>query len=133
MAQSYITETKYGKIKVSRSSIARAVVDSLDDMRDKVSMSSNRGKLLREGSAAELNAVDVEAFEGNIRIRVNVIVRFGVSITETADAIAASVQKALRRILGRGPSLVTIRVRGVISKKTVAPRDLTIRRELEVQ
>ncbi|MBR6444643.1 MAG: Asp23/Gls24 family envelope stress response protein [Firmicutes bacterium] len=133
MAQSYTLKTKYGKIKVSRSAIARAVVDSLDDMRGKVSMSSNRGKLLREGSAAELNAVDVEAFEGDIRIRVNVIVRFGVSITETADAIAASVQKALRRILGRGPSLVTIRVRGVISQKNIAPRNITIRRELEVQ
>ena len=133
MAQSYTLKTKYGKIKVSRNAIARAVVDSLDDMRGKVSMSSNRGKLLREGSAAELNAVDVEAFEGDIRIRVNVIVRFGVSITKTADAIAASVQKALRRILGRGPSLVTIRVRGVISQKNIAPRNITIRRELEVQ
>ena len=133
MAQSYTIETKYGKIKVSRDAIAKIVVDSLEDLRKRLVLSTRRAKVLKTGSTAELNAVEVEAFEGDIRIMVNVIVRFGSSMTETADALADAVQKSMIRALGRGPSLVTMAVRGVISKKTVAPRKLTIRRELEVQ
>ena len=133
MAQSYTIQTKYGKIKVSRDAIAKIVVDSLGDLRKRLILSTRRGKAIKAGSAAEINAVDVEAFEGNIRINVNVIVRFGSSMTETADSLAETVQKALKRAVDRGPSLVTMAVRGVISKKTIAPRDLVIRRELEVQ
>ena len=133
MAQNYIAETKYGKIKVSRNAIAKAAVDSIDQLRDHVTLCSRRGKALRKNSAIELTAVDVEVIEGDIRIGLNVIVTFGSSLTATADALADAIGKALRRTLGRGPSSVTVTVRGVISKGTIAPRNVVLRREPEVQ
>ena len=129
MAQSYITETRYGKIKVSRNAVARAAVDSLEDIRDVVFLCNHRGKLIKKGTDAELTAVDVDAFEGDLRIKVNVIMKFGVSITVTADKIADRVQKALRLTLGRGPSSVSVVVKGVRSKN-VAARDIVIKREM---
>ena len=133
MAQSYVAETKYGKIKVGRNAIARAAVESLEELGNRVTLCSRRGKILRKHSVAELTAVDVEAIEGDIRLTVYVIVRFGLSITKTADAIVDAIRKDVRRMLGRSPSVITVRVRGVISKGVVAPRDITIKRELEVQ
>ncbi len=133
MAQNYTVATKYGKITVSRNAIAKAAVDSLEDMGSRVSLCSRRGKILRKNGAAEFAAVEVESIQGDIRLTVNVIIRFGISITKTADDIVRSVQEAVRRILGKGPSVITVMVRGVISQEKVAPRNLTIRRELEVQ
>ena len=133
MAQNYTVATKYGKITVSRNAIAKAAVDSLEDMGSRVILCSRRGKILKKNGAAEFAAVEVESIQGDIRLTVNVIVKFGISITKTADDIAGSISEAVRRTLGKAPSVITVMVRGVISQNKVAPRNLTIRRELEVQ
>ena len=96
MAQNYTVATKYGRITVSRNAIAKAAVDSLEDMGSRVILCSRRGKILKKNGAAEFAAVEVESIQGDIRLTINVIVKFGISITKTADDIAGSISEAVR-------------------------------------
>ena len=74
MAQNYTVTTKYGRITVSRNAIAKAAVDSLEDMGSRVILCSRRGKILKKNGAAEFAAVEVESIQGDIRLTINVIV-----------------------------------------------------------
>ena len=118
-------QTKLGDIKFSPGIINGIIVDSLADFGDDVYMMNYKGRYMDAvpGIAPKLNlyndesgGIELEETENGIKIKVYIVVRFGLSIGTLTSDIIDRISENFEKTMGEKPENVTIAVSGVFSK-----------------
>ena len=78
-------------------------------------------------SEEDFDDIDIVETGDSVRITIHIVVRFGVSISQTAEAIIDHVYREMASVLGTPPAHVTVIVTGIASKD-VAKRHLEFSR-----
>lgn len=133
MQETYLCKTYLGEIEISRSVLTRAVLDAVNAMDGQVLVTNKKGKLQSTGGrfgGDAADSIDIEVEGDNVLIRVYLIVRFGISMKQTTDALSEKIRKGIMKVTGIAPSTVILHVTGTLSKR-VAPRDIEYRTDYE--
>lgn len=124
-----ILETEMGRIELPKSVIGSIVMDVVDGFDGKVILSDSKGRVhklaYKLGAMEEANNIEIEENEDSIDLRVYVILRFGVSIKETANQLINEIRSAIKEASGITVDNVSVVIKGMISKK-VAPRNIEV-------
>lgn len=121
-----------GNIYISEHVIAQLVVEQIEAMRGRVLVATDKGKRISPVSkflgVDRTDSVEVKADEGELTIRVYVIIRIGVSISKTLDLLIENIKKRVEDSTGVVPSSVAVVVSGVLAKN-VARRNMEVRKK----
>ena len=111
-----------GDIRFSKNVITRIAEDAAEYCENNVSIFNYRGKYKPAMPGA--NIIYTETPDG-IEITVNVVIRFGASISECARKMLDYMYKAIESVMGTRPEKITIVVTGIQSRE-IARRHIEI-------
>lgn len=124
-----ILENEMGKIELPKSVIGSIVIEVVESFDGKVILSDSKGRVhklaYKLGAMEEANNIEIEGNENGIDLRVYAILRFGVSIKETANQLINELRSAIKEASGITVDNISIVVKGMMSKK-IAPRNIEV-------
>ena len=119
----YKTDTEKGSIALDRNVIARIVYDQLHTYHGKILLSNKKGKKMnlvkKMGGMDERDYMDISWGKDGLQIHLNVIIRFGTSISRITRQLEEEIRKALKETLELEQVRVTVSVTGMILSHTV--------------
>ena len=129
MSDKKTVKNQFGEITITTESIAVMLLDTLRKFSTRVFLSNKKGRLLRvKGRFENAGTDDVEvAFDdhtGRVRIRIYVIISFGISINETVNRLIYVIAENTEKMLGEKPGRVAVCVKGVRSQRKTAKRNI---------
>lgn len=118
-----------GHIDVGRHTIGRIISEAVDYFDGKIMLSSSRGKVITQGKKAgtidKTDYFDFNFADGNLEISINVVIRFGNSISKITDQFIKQIQKELSVHLEMEAYHISITITGILSKQ-LAKRNIRI-------
>lgn len=125
----YRIETSSGHVEMGRNVIGRIVAEAVDSFGGKVMLSNSKGRVLAQSK--KVGGVDktdyMEVFQGKdgLEIHINIVIRFGVSISSITGELIREIQNELVRHLGVEAAHISIMIAGILSKQ-LARRNILI-------
>ena len=116
----YQEKNQNGKIKIGRAVIEDVCALVIDSMDGKLIVSDPKGRLrkgAREAAEDETGFVKARLRAGVLDLKLFLIVRFGVSIRDTAEELVAQLRKEFPVQTGIGIGLVTVVFVGTLADK----------------
>lgn len=136
MVNIYNEENEYGKISVSESVITDIIISEMAKYNGKIWITNNKGKSVSKlyrsvgGSPAGNIQIDTRR-DGRLEIKLNIVLKFGMSIKKTTEEIMENIRKQIKIATGENPAKLTLVITGVLSKK-LARRNIEIERKYDI-
>ncbi|MGI6752459.1 MAG: Asp23/Gls24 family envelope stress response protein [Anaerovoracaceae bacterium] len=122
-------ETNFGNVHISKHVVGRIVAEAIESFDGRVMLSNSRGKILSQskktGSMDKTEYLEYSFEDERLVIKVNVVIRFGNSISKIANQLSERIQAELYRHLELEASYIGISITGVLSKQ-LARRNILI-------
>lgn len=132
MAQMYKINNEAGDISFPLTLISEIISDCVQKMKGDVFLSTSRAKLIKYGTSSESNSIITDFSDGNISVKVYVVIRFGAGIAKTTKKLMRDIETSLETFLGKKPKKVLVHVSGVISKR-IAKRNIEVSSTCETE
>lgn len=115
---SVIVRSSYGAIAVNKGVIERMIIEDMLSMGPFLMLSNKKGKPIKEKPTPIIDpdyydAVEVSEKKDEVKVKIYLVVRNGVNISETADMVFEAVEKDFDMLRLRKPSSITVKVRGI--------------------
>lgn len=121
--------TEYGTVVVTEPALRKLVDSVIENHKGRVYLTNSRGKRMNKvyKSVRGDQASDVQVFvhNGKVSICVYIIIKFGMSISETTDKLIEELRLAYNHVTGKNPWKIKIVITGVMSKK-LAKRNIEV-------
>lgn len=118
-------ETNVGQIRIHEDVMSEMIKDLFIRYDGRIWSSNPKGKILEQGDEDSWKIID---HDGSPAFRLNVVVRFGISINSAVNQFIDDLIDEYYAAFGEKPHSVAVRVNGVRSKK-VARRNILISRD----
>lgn len=119
----YRIQTESGHVDVSRNVIWRIIAEVVERFDGKIMLSNSKGKVVTQSKKAggmdRSDCLEVSEAEDGLEIHLNVVLRFGISISSVTEQMIQSIQKDFIAYLGMEAAHISIRVAGILSKQIV--------------
>ncbi|MGI6722027.1 MAG: Asp23/Gls24 family envelope stress response protein [Anaerovoracaceae bacterium] len=132
MKENSVKKTEYGNIAITRNAVGQVLMRAVEKHRHNVMLSNRKGRVI--GKITRLSGYnqidDMEIFfddDGAVSVKVYLVIRFGASITRTCVHIVDDIHSGLVSVMGREPKVVTVAVKGILSKN-LAKRNIEVSR-----
>lgn len=126
----YKLETKSGNISMEKSVIAKIIVKTVAAFSGKVFISTKTGKIIgviaKIGGMDEKSHIEINMDGKELKIKMYVVIRFGMSIKSTTDELIKDIKSNIEEMTDIKVSSVSIVVTGMISKH-LSKRNIEIR------
>jgi uncharacterized alkaline shock family protein YloU len=116
----YQEENKNGKIKIGRAVIEGVCARVIDEMDGRLIVSDPKGRLrkgAREAAEDETGFARARLRAGVLDLKLFLIVRFGVSIRETAEELVGRLREEFPKQTGIGAGLITMVFVGTLAER----------------
>lgn len=115
---SVIVRSSYGAIAVNKGVIERMIIEDMLGMESFLMLSNKKGKPIKERPTPIIDpdyydAVEVSEKKDQVKVKIYIVVKNGVNISETADKVFEAVEKNFEMLRLRKPASINIRVRGI--------------------
>ena len=119
---SVIVRNSYGAIAVNKIVIERMIIEDMLGMDSFLMLSNKKGKPIKEKPTPIIDpdyydAVEVSEKKDEVKVKIYIVVKGGINISETADKIFEAVENDFEMLRLRRPSDITVKVRGIDSDK----------------
>ena len=119
---SVIVRNSYGAIAVNKIVIERMIIEDMLSMDSILMLSNKKGRPIKEKPTPIIDpdyydAVEVSEKKDEVKVKIYIVVKSGINISETADKIFESVENDFEMLRLSRPSDITIKVRGTASDK----------------
>ncbi len=119
---SVIVRNSFGAIAVNKIVIERMIIEDMLGMDSFLMLSNKKGKPIKEKPTPIIDpdyydAVEVSEKKDQIKIKIYIVVKSGMNISEMADKIFEAVEKDFEMLRLGMPSDITVKVRGIVSDK----------------
>lgn len=135
MPENYREKTNLGDIVIPRSLIADIVVDQMRPFKNKVFLTNNKGKIpnivTRTFSAVTPSNIHINIDEKNIDIKFYVVIKFGISISQTINELIDNIKNRITANIGVAPKSVSVIVTGTMSKN-IAKRNIEVKKNYDI-
>lgn len=135
MSDYTIIKTEYGNIQVETYAIGSMIIKIVDDFHGKIHLTNKKGRRVawmnRITDAAEIDNMHISFDDGgNLEIRIYVMIRFGLSISQMTSDLLDRIDESCEKELGYKPVQTTVVVTGLLSRN-VARRNIIVSRSHE--
>jgi len=115
---SVITRNNYGAIAVNKVVIERMIIEDMLGMRDLLMLTNKKGKPIKEKPTPIIDpdyfdAVEVSEKKGEAKVKIYIVVKHGVNISETADKVIEAVESDFEMLRLEKPRSISVKVRGI--------------------
>ncbi len=117
----YKIQTELGDIAIEKSVVRKIVAECIAEFDGKVILTNHKGQ--RGSIASKIGAIDensqiiVTNKNDEIEIKLNIVIKFGTSISLVTDKIINDIKKSVKEIVGKEDVNITIIVVGIMGKK----------------
>jgi uncharacterized alkaline shock family protein YloU len=126
---SVILRNEHGAIAVNKGVLQRMIIEDLLGMPDSVILCSKKGKPIKSKSSKNLterlfdpdyfDALEVYEKRQEVRVKVFIITKFGMSISDIADRIFEKIESDFELLRIKKPGVISVNVRGVMSHQLI--------------
>ncbi len=123
------SKNEFGNIHIDKRVIEKIVKYTIKDNPEVVCLTNSKGQAVINLISANIDSylVDVrKSDEGNIMIRLYVILKFGVSIKHITHKMIKEIRQNMLESTGMMPQTIFIYIKGIKSRK-IAKRDILIK------
>ncbi len=122
---------EYGVISIDNTFLNQLIKDSLRDYEGKAWSANYKGRsqdfLVRLGTFDALSEIKASESERGIKIRIPLMVKFGLSMSTLADHVIKYIVDTLKNDLGLKIDEIEIIITGMIMSKGIAKRSVVFR------
>ncbi len=115
---SVIVRSSFGAIAVNKGVIERMIIEDILGMRSVLMLSNKKGKPIKEKPTPIIDpdyfdAVEVSEKKDEVRVKIYIVVKNGVNISEAADMVFEAVESDFDMLRLRKPSSIKVKIRGI--------------------
>lgn len=115
---SVIVRNSYGAIAVNKAVIVRMIIEDMLSMSSVLMLSTKKGKPIKEKPTPIIDpdyydAVEVSENKDQVKVKIYIVVKKNKNISETADRIFETVEKAFEMLRLDKPASISVKVRGI--------------------
>ena len=115
---SVIVRNSYGAIAVNKAVIVRMIIEDMLSMSSVLMLSTKKGKPIKEKPTPIIDpdyydAVEVSEKKDQVKVKIYIVVKKNKNISETADRIFETVEKAFEMLRLDKPASISVKVRGI--------------------
>ena len=115
---SVIVRNSYGAIAVNKGVIVRMIIEDMLSMSSVLMLSTKKGKPIKEKPTPIIDpdyydAVEVSEKKDQVKVKIYIVVKKNKNISETADRIFETVEKAFEMLRLDKPASISVKVRGI--------------------
>lgn len=127
-----ISRTDYGLIAVNNRVLYKMIVQEIIAMGDSLIPCNKKGKLIKKRPTPFIDpdlydSIEIIEEKNEFVVNVYTVIKFGLSISETCNVICDKVEKCFELLGLDTPEIITINVKGLMSKQLVR-RDIKVNR-----
>ena len=121
--------TEYGTISITENALRRLVDSVIEEHKGRVYLTNSKGKRMNKvyKSVRGDQSSDVQVYvqDGKVSICVYLIIKFGMSISETTERLIEELRQSYNHVTGKNPWKIKVVITGVMSKK-LAKRNIEV-------
>ena len=130
---SIILRNNYGAVAVNKGVMERMIIEDLLGMSDVLMLCNKKGKIIKDKHTPFIDPDYYDALEysekrNEVRIRIYIIVKKDVNISDLAERIFNTVEDDFRMLRLEKPEQISLKVKGI----TGLLADETVKRNIEV-
>ena len=115
---SVILRNQFGAIAVNKVVIERMIIEDMLGMDDLLVLSNKKGKPIKEKPTPIIDpdyydSVEVSEKKGEVKVKIYMVIRHGVNISETADKVFEAVENDFDMLRLEKPRKISVKVRGI--------------------
>lgn len=127
-----ISRTDYGLITINNRVLYKLVAQDLLAMSDSFYPCNKKGRIIKNKPTPFIDpdmydSIEIKEDKGEIKVNVYGVIKFGLSISETANEIIDSIIKLFGLLQLGEPDSITVNIKGIKAKQLVK-RDIQVNR-----
>ena len=124
-----LTKSEYGSVNIGKQVLSKLILDEILKYSDIIYPCSCNGKQLKRGFFSGINdmlpSVDVQETDEGIKVVFHIIVKFGESINDVANAVFDNIERDFAILALDKPTEIKASIKGVMSDRLVK-RDIEL-------